>query len=448
MNKKIRQITIIIIFAILILFNNTVMPVKNELSDLDLIKVVGLDVINEGIYKVQHTNVKVNDTDQSSSGGGGGSSGGGSSGGQSSQGQGQGQGQSGNKIEENEENDKIFSVKAATFSDAVRAFQTYTNKNMSGSHVKFFLFGENLAKNDISESIDFNVRDYEVRKNALVFITKGTSARDFLDEATRGSYPVDEKLQSMTKNNEAKGVSYKTTLTDALRIISSCSGAGLIPTIKIIDNEEIKNSQKEDPRQDTSNSIIDKQTAIPITDDIFFDYDGFGVIKDGKLIGYLDREQSFTANLLTNKLQGSNINIYLGENQTVSCGITLSLTKYKFKFDENDNISEISINTMFRDNIEDIYAKDYKIDDKFIKDLEKKQSQQIKARIEDLITKIREFNADFLNIKDVFKQSHPYKYRKIEDKWNEQLMNAKITVEVESNIQRTYDITGLYTEEK
>lgn len=445
MNKKIRQVTMIVIFAILILFNNTVMPVKNELSDLDLIKVVGLDTINEGIYKIQHTNVKVNETDQSSSGQSG-SSGGNST--SSESGQSKGQGQSEGKAEENEENDKIFSVKAATFSDAVRAFQTYTNKNMTGSHVKFFLLGEELAKNDISESIDFNVRDYEVRKNALVFITKGTSAYDFLDEATRGTYPIDEKLQSMTKNNEAKGISYKTTLIDALKIISSCSGAGLIPTVKVIDDEALKNSQKEDPSSNTSNTTIDKQTALPITDDIFFDYDGFGIIKDGKLIGYLDREQSFTANLLMNKLQGSNINIYLGDDETVSCGITLSLTKYKFLFDENDNISEIAIDTMFRDNIEEINAKDYTINDAFIKDLEKKQSEQIKTRIEDLIYKVKEFNADFLNIKDIFKQSHPYKYRKLEDKWIDQLMNADIKIKVESNIQRTYDITGLYPEEK
>ncbi|MNI86074.1 hypothetical protein D3C73_1431320 [compost metagenome] len=91
---------------------------------------------------------------------------------------------------------------------------------------------------------------------------------------------------------------------------------------------------------------------------------------------------------------------------------------------------------------------EYEVNDEFVRSIESKQSEQMKARIENLMDEVKKYGADFLDIKELLKQSHPYKYRKIEDKWIEQLMNAKITVKVESNLQRTYDFSGFEVEDK
>jgi hypothetical protein len=307
MNKKIRKVVFIIFILSVVLWNKVVMPSKREISDLALIKVVGLDIINEGIYKVQHTNVRTDTSSSNTSSfqpSGGSSSGKSSSGGSSSQSQ-------TNEIK----NNKLFSVKAATFSDAVRTFQTYTDKTLTGSHVLFFIIGEDFAKNGIDLGLDFNERDYEIRSNSIIYITKKSSSYDFLYKATQSTYDVDQKLASMDKNNDAKSISYKTTILDVQKILYSPDGCGLIPSIEIIDNEKNKNLQQADPSTSPNNSIIDRQTAIAVSDDTLFDFSGYGIIRDKKLIGYLDREESLTANILTNKALGFNINIYLNNDE-------------------------------------------------------------------------------------------------------------------------------------
>lgn len=445
MNKKIRQILLIIFIAYLVLFNKSIMPTRREISDLSLVKVVGLDIINEGIYKVQHTNVRSDvanpSTPSTTSSASNSSTAGGSSSSSSDSGSG-----SPSSSDSEEKNYKLFSVKAATFADAVRSFQTYTDKNLTGSHVLFFLLGEDFAKTGVNLGIDFNTRDYEVRATSTIYITKGTSAYDFLYEATKGTFDVDAKLKSMEENLDAKSISYKTTMLDVEKMIFGCDGTGLIPAIQIINNEEIKNQQKENPAK--SNSIIDKQTAISVSDDVFFDYFGYAIIKDKKLAGYLDKEESLTSNILMNKAKGFNINIYLNGDDRVVTGITTSTTKYDFTLSKEGNIEEIKIKTSFRCNVEEVYMENYKFDESFINELQDKQDEQIKVRIEDIINKLKDYDADFLKIRDIFRSAHPYIYRNIEDKWMEQVKNAKISVDVESIIRRTYDFNAVDQEER
>jgi hypothetical protein len=72
--------------------------------------------------------------------------------------------------------------------------------------------------------------------------------------------------------------------------------------------------------------------------------------------------------------------------------------------------------------------------------LEVKQNEQIKVRIENLFNELKKSKTDFLGIRNIFKSAHPYKYRELKENWIEQILNAKITVQVDSVIRRSYDV--------
>lgn len=166
---------------------------------------------------------------------------------------------------------------------------------------------------------------------------------------------------------------------------------------------------------------------------------GYAVLNKRKLVGYLNRSNSITCNLLKNELNGSNINISLENDDLVSFGIFDSKTKYDFNFD-GENLSEVIINNEIKVNYEEVRTDEDISNEEKIDELQKKVSEEIKHEIERVISKMKEFNCDFINIKDHFKVKHPYKYEKMKDDWTEQLLNAKFIIQNKTVILRTYDV--------
>lgn len=168
-------------------------------------------------------------------------------------------------------------------------------------------------------------------------------------------------------------------------------------------------------------------------------FGGYAVLNKRKLVGYLNRSNSITCNLLSNELNGSNINISLEDKDIVSFGVFDSKTKYDFNFN-GENLSEVVIKNEMKVNYEEVRTKEDISDEQKINDLQQKISEETKKEIERVIAKMKEYNCDFINIKEAFKIKHPYKYEKMKDNWTEQVLNAKFTIENKTVILRTYDV--------
>lgn len=118
--KSINRIQVVIFLMAVIafaLFNNHLIPSRKELVELELTEVIGMDKIEEGKYKYEQTVLR-SQTQEAKS--------------------------------EDSESSKLNLImprcKGATFSDIIRTFQTYTNKTLAGSHIKFMILGEEFLK--------------------------------------------------------------------------------------------------------------------------------------------------------------------------------------------------------------------------------------------------------------------------------------------------------------
>lgn len=426
--KKIRIVVFLIIFFAIIIFNNKFMPVRKEITELELIKIVGMDKIDDGKYKMEHTILRAKSKKDSSTG------------------------QQDSKESSSKSN--FFSVKGVCNTDIVRSIQTYTDKTVTGSHLKCALLGEEFCKQDLRSFIDFNIRDYEVRLNTSIYVTKGTSAKEFITKTVNSQYEIDEKIDGMEKNNESKSISAKTTSIDLLKILTQKNGCGLLPTLKIISKtDETKSS--EDSNSDKSNDetsnessdenqqafqgakIGESESTVPI-----FDFDGYAIIYNNTLKAYLSIEESITTNILKDISVGTNLNIENDDGKIISFGILRSGTKYNAKF-ENNHLSEIIINTKFESNFDEVLTNEDVFTEQKISQLELKQEEQIKKQIEKVIERLKEYECDFLNIKDRIKVKYPYKFSKIEENFQDELLKAKFTINVDCNIKTTYDILSI-----
>lgn len=250
--KKIRKILIFIIIFGFAAFNNKIMPERKELTELELTKVIGMDKINEDINKTQQTIVRVPIGEQSGKSEGGSASSGGTSGGQ--------------------ESSKILTVKGISFSDVIRTFQTYSNKRLAGSHIKYMILGENMCDEDFISNIDFNFRHYDVRLNADVYIAKDSSAKDFLTKTTKTSYNLDEKIASMENNNLSKNVSNETTIIELMSQLAEKESSVLVPTLEVIsENGQLKTDEQKE-EADGIGGFKSAEIAAENNTETFFDF--------------------------------------------------------------------------------------------------------------------------------------------------------------------------------
>lgn len=413
--KNINRIQVVIFLMAVIafaLFNNHLIPSRKELVELELTEVIGMDKIEEGKYKYEQTVLRsqtqeAKSEDSESSGG----------------------------------KPNVFSVKGATFSDIIRTFQTYTNKTLAGSHIKFMILGEDFCKKDLNMSVDFNVRDYETRFNANVYLAKELSAREFITKVSSNTYNLDEKILSMEKNNDAKNVSYDTNLLDLLEVLSKENSCGLIPTLEIISPEGDTNTSPDKNNSDDIQGFQSTTIKKEKDSEAFFDFGGYGIIHKHQLVGYLDKSDSITTNILKNRKNGTNINIELEEGY-VSFGMLDAQTSYKFKFN-NGNLTDIMVNIKSKFNIEEINTQEDIFGYEKMQEMESKVKEQLSKNVSKVIEKMREYDCDFLNIEDMVKIKHPYKYRKLKENFKEELLKANFVLAVNVKVLRTYDILKL-----
>ena len=404
MKTKIKILLVILFILAIATGNEQVLPAKRELSDLEITRVLGLDEVpnsNNVILSVLR--------DSANAVGGSGENG----------------TEQGAKKDDEEE---LISVTAPSFNTGVSILQNYTDKQFLGGHVKFALIGESMAKNQLKRAIDFLGRDNEIRLRTNFYIVRDMEAKDFLSEAGNDKYLISEKLNNIGGENNELATTFEVTLTDVMKLIVENESSGVIPVVKIINSGQpfyrdyiIESSHKSG-------------------EDYDFVIDGYGIIKDSKLIAFLDLGMSRGYNYIKNKLKEGMVEVDIKPDiEKVVLSINNLSTRTDFDF-EGDEIKAVNFNIEVNSDVIEVNSNKSILNEETIALLEQKQSEVMSQEINGMLKVTQEHNADILDVAKEIKVSHPYRWQKIEERWNEIYPNLQLNVNVQAEIQRTYDI--------
>ena len=183
MKNKLRVILIILLVFVLIQWNKKLLPNRIEITDLELVRVIGLDNETKNNAQITFVRNKLNPSKSNSSE-------------DSSDPSGSKENSSSND-KSNQDASLAITIEGKTFNEIFRKAQTYTEKEIPGGHIDYFLIGEKTATSDIIETTDFIAGDSELRFSGRVYIVKGSSAKDFLDKTVGLDYKLADKLDNM-----------------------------------------------------------------------------------------------------------------------------------------------------------------------------------------------------------------------------------------------------------
>lgn len=309
----------------------------------------------------------------------------------------------------------IYKGKGKTIQEAYRHIKSQSSRFLYPNHLQILIINESLAKEDISQVIDFYLRTPHIRTEFNVLIGKN---ENILSTTT----PIDDIsatsiADTMETNNKYLGVTNIVSFTEFANMNINPNLEIILPSIEIIDYTE-----ESQTIQNTENTKIESMYKL----------DSLAVFKNNQLLGYLTEDESITYNILKNKTSTSLITYECEKDKYMTAEIT------SIKTDISTKNKEINIDISLSGNINETMCKLSLDDEANIKKLQKELEAYLKNQITKNIDNIRKtYNSDIFGFLDIIYKTDYNTYKEIKDTWyTDTYQNIKI------NVKPTIKIVG------
>ena len=412
MIKKVYVIVYIVIAAIFLGWGDKILPSRNEISKLELSRVVGYDMSDEEGARAGFSLVVDSDEGELNGSGAGGDSGGTSGGSQ--------------------KKEKVVSVSADTFVMCFRALQGYRDKTLITGHIKNILIGEEAARTGIIEELDSAARNYDLRFDTNVYLVKDSSAKEFLKTGTEVLPSMEEGIENLMTTMRGNAGVGDYELVDILKMVTSEKKNGLIPALQMVKKEDRLKAWEIESTEEEARS---ERMEIA----------GFGIIKDAKLIDYLTEAEFGGFNVMNENYTGFVIELQSGD-EIIGVGLSDIKVKRNFVFDDI-KVKEIQVDIEIEGDITEV-STGRNIFQSGLEFYEQQASDMIKAYVTTSVKKSQETNVDFLRFEKALKIQHPYRYEKMKDTFSDDFQSLPVTVNVKTTLNKTFGMFSVIGEKR
>lgn len=320
----------------------------------------------------------------------------------------------------------VYTAEGKTIQGILRDFVLESPRRLYATHLQLLVISEDLAKNGISDILDWFARDSESRKQFYVLVSENSQSEDILNTLTSLETLNSKKITSnIDTDTRFLGVAEQTTFENVLATYLNDKQELVLPSIRL----------EGDSDAGEKNSNIEQSS--PKTQ-IFLS--PLAVFKDDKMLGYLTKEESIAMSFIKNKLKSTVIDYKCSDNDYISSEIISSKTSLQPNISSNKPKVTIKING--KANINEINC-DWDLENnETILKINKMLEQEIENIINDSIDSINQrFDSDIFGFKDLFYKKDPKYYKTIKDQLtDENLKKLDVKVEVDMSLPQKGNI--------
>lgn len=296
-----------------------------------------------------------------------------------------------------------------TLDEAISKAATRSERRLFLGHQKVVIIGEELARRqNLTEVLDFWPRNREGYLAITVLLTDGR-ARDLFAAQPKFARSVSMFLQEQAERQLMTSRFIKHNLSDLLATVNA--------------GRDI---------------LIARAALVKGKDSPELQVSGTGVIKEGKLVGWLNPAETQAAAWVSGEFKGG---------ETLALPIPelariLSLKLYKIKADVHPQFTGQGVSMAIK---LDIYAElTETLGNRSLPkagDLHLIESQagiEIKQRVQQVVARLqREYQADVLGFGHKIEQSNPRQWENIKNNWRQIFTQMPVSVDVKVNIRHT-----------
>lgn len=293
----------------------------------------------------------------------------------------------------------LYETTGKTIQEALRKIVLKSSKRLYINHMDILLIDENIAREGISEIMDYFFRDPESRKQFLVLLTKN-SIKDILNTNTAlDSINAKSIKERMDANKRYFGTIDVNTFSKLMINYTNPYKEIDIPTIELDNNELVMN--------------------------------GTGLFKDDKLVGYITKEETLYLNIINNNIDDT---ILTNNDDESYSSIEVNDCKTNIKV----NNKNIDINIKILANISEIHNKVNLTDIDTINNLQTSYENYVNNNIKTTISKIiNQYDTDVFGFTDLI-------YKNDNKNFDKNIKLKDLNISVNTNITLQFKGNGAY----
>lgn len=306
---------------------------------------------------------------------------------------------------------RVLKDEGDTLYRAIRKIIEKNGKQVYLAHTKILIISEELAKQGITEILDYTMRDAEYRPDVHVLITDNCDAAAmFKDDATD---VASMRLSDTLKNQNKIGTFESSTVWN---IIDKMTKKGFEPAIPLI--------------------RMDKEH---VDGNLIHTVGGTAVFKASKMVGKLSEDETLYYLFIDNEIKNQPLSIeYYFEDQLGH--ISLEILSNETKVTPVVKGESLGVNISVDCNVA-INELSHQIDilnEKDRIDIEMNAEKDIEEGITELITHVqKDYNSDIFGFGDLFKRQKNKTWKKVEKDWDNIFQTLKITTDINVKIERS-----------
>lgn len=313
----------------------------------------------------------------------------------------------------------LFTARGETLYEAVRKMTKESPRKIYPGHLKMLVIGEKLAKEGIGESLDLLSRDWELRPDFYVVVTKDTSPSEILNVTTNlESIPANKMFNSLHMSEKAWSGTKSITLDELISDLISDGKQAVITGIELIGNPKIGSSKK-------NVEMISPAASIR--------YDHLAVFKGDKLVGWLTEEETIGYSYVTDSVKTTVRRIPCPEEGKATISVEKSHSDVKGYIRKGN--PEVDINIKVEGNIGSVVCKIDLNDLGTIAELEKIFEKEMTDVINKTFATLqKKYKTDIFGFGEAIHRSNPKEWNKVKDHWAEEFSNVTMNVKVDLKI--------------
>ncbi len=311
----------------------------------------------------------------------------------------------------------IISRSGESITRALSSLQDFSaDRQLYYSHAEYVLMGEDYARSGAENLFDYMARDNQLRLGIYLFVVKGGSAKELICGPGEDSYEVSKTLSSIRRDTQSRGGSHVFTARETIRSLSD-HGAALVCALRPFTTE---------------GSVYLLEAGLnPVAE-------GYGILKGGKLVGFVPSEISQAANLIMGNMGSAGIALPDGKGGKLSLEYEKGSADITPHWAADGSLESIELKAKLKANLAEPDTETKHVTDKaLLSQMEEALSRDMEEKIGAVLSISRELDADFLGLKSYLRQSDGENAAALPDSW---LKTAKFDLKCETKISYTREL--------
>ncbi|AHV98312.1 Ger(x)C family spore germination protein [Paenibacillus sp. 7124] len=315
----------------------------------------------------------------------------------------------------------VYSANDNTLFGAMRKASRKVSRQLFFAHTQLVILGESMAESGIDHVFDIFERSHELRLNSAVLISRDTDAASMMKQLQRA-----ETIPSIgiaKKNKNSSHLWGENRYVNVKELISGFTGEGgmTISGIRLIgDKEEGKKKSDLEQTESSANIVMS----------------GLGVLKDGKLVGWLDGSEARGTLWLLDKIDETTLNID-SEEKKESTAVNIFTSETKVKVDVRDGVPVFHVHILEEGTV--IETKDtLELSNReVIRKLEDNLKKITKEEVTQAFQAAQRMNTDVFNFGNELKRVDSDGWKSVGKDWDHAFAKGELDIHVEAFIRNT-----------